>query len=109
MSTFEYEVVQPPNAGELDARLREKSQLGVAVLEIVAVRMLDELAIRRGADNPKTTYAMTIDYSQRGSSPFILGHVNGDTEVQARLEVVNQENITDDARRLHLTIFDPNV
>lgn len=109
MQIFEYDVVQPPTAGELEKRLLQEGRLSSVVLNIVARRQLDELALRRGDDSPDIAYLMTVHYGQFGDNPFMLGHLDGDTEVVARLEVVNEADIADSERKLHLTVFNPNL
>ena len=107
MPFFEFDVVQPPNAGELEAELRSLSQLGPAVLRLVVARVPDELSSRRHGPNTEATYMFSIDSRSHGGTPFTIGHLDTDPSVTGRLEVV-EDNPDDSKRSLRLTLFDPS-
>lgn len=107
MPFLEFDVVQPPNAGELEAELRALPQLGSAALRLVVVLIPDELTRRRntGAEVP---YEFEIESTSQGGTPFIIGHLADAPYVTGRLEVVtDRTDVEDSERPLRLTLFDP--
>jgi|GEM_PF-2293017 len=105
MQIKEFDVIQPPNAGELERRMKE-GRLSSVVLDLIIRQDLDELAIRRGDENPEISCEMTVHYSQFGENPFLIGHIDEDVEQVARLTIVNEEGVADADRTLHLAVFD---
>lgn len=106
MPLIEFDVIQPPTAGELEKRLLQEARLSSVVLNLTVRRQLDELSLRRGGENPDMDYEMTVHYGQFGENPFMLGHIGDDVDKVARLTIVNEDGVADDDRKLHLSIFD---
>lgn len=102
----EYEVVQPPNQGELMKAINAL-KAGDAVLKLVIKHHRDDLAKLRAekAGVETTDFNMSID-SIHGvnGDPYVIGFATDDETTMARLEVVptGQEDI--DERPLVLVV-----
>lgn len=103
----EYEVVKPPNQGELMKRLNA-IKAGGAVLELVVIPAGDEFSIRRAEKDGVSTvnFTMSVDsINDINSDPFVLGFAYDDETKAARLEVTPTGQPDPDERPLNLIVI----
>lgn len=103
----EYEVVEPPNQGELMKRINA-IKAGGAVLELVVRPAGDEFSRRLAANDGVETvdFSLSID-SIHGinGDPFVLGYNAEDETIMARLEVTPTGQPDADERPLNLIVI----
>lgn len=101
-----YEVVKPPNQGELMQRINAV-KAGGAVLELIIKAEVDELARKRGdARNDQTlTFSMSVDsIHDINGNPYLLGFESDNETRMARLEVLPVEDMPHEERPLSLIV-----
>lgn len=102
----EFDVIIPPNQGEL-MKVLNATKVGSAVVELVVAQAGDEFSKRKAKQQGtvEQEYSLSVDsINDLNGTPFVLGHLVDDEHSMARLEVVKTAEGNDNERPLHLVI-----